>query len=228
MTRRIEPDALDESTRAALVALASPDPTPGPPAHRVFRGVLGDTRPLVEDLVAREHELIANEPAGHPRRHGWVLADLPIAADPVVDAMHARLGELSTEFGLGLPLDDEGRPPLELSDVRITVHRDGDFLGSHHDDRWPGLRNGRLLSFVYWFHSKPRAFEGGTLVLSGWARRDGELQPFGPKVELEPADDTLVVFPSSTRHELRRVRCEPDRLRSARGAIVAFARRAKA
>ncbi|HVN51105.1 MAG TPA: 2OG-Fe(II) oxygenase, partial [Acidimicrobiales bacterium] len=128
---------------------------------------------------------------------------------------------------LGLPLDGQGRPPLELTDIRVTVHRDGDFLGSHHDDRWPRLRNGRLLSFVYWFHAQPRAFEGGGLVLSGWARHEGDLQPFGPQVDLDPTDDTLVVFPSSTRHELRRVRCQPDELRSARLAIVAFARRSR-
>jgi hypothetical protein len=225
LTRRVDPAALDEATREALVALASAPPSPGAPAHRVYTGVLGDTRRLVDDVVAREADLVANEPYGSPRRHGWVLEGLPPSADPVVEFMHGRLGEVSTGFGLGLPLDDDGRPPLELSDVRITVHRDGDFLGSHHDDHWPGLRNGRLLSFVYWFHSQPRAFEGGSLVLSGWARHEGALQPFGPQLELPAIDDTLVVFPSSTRHELQRVRCQPDALASARFAIVAFAKR---
>ncbi|HVN50689.1 MAG TPA: hypothetical protein VMT43_04615, partial [Acidimicrobiales bacterium] len=104
MTRRIEPDALDESTREALVALASPEPSPGPPVHRLYRGLLGDTSALVDDVVAREEELIANEPYGSPRRHGWVRTGLPPAADPVVEFMHAQLGELSSGFGLGLPL----------------------------------------------------------------------------------------------------------------------------
>ncbi len=136
------------------------------------------------------------------------------------------MARLAVDFGLGSAAEAAGA--LELSDVIITAHCDGDFLGPHHDDGWPGLRNGRLLSFVYWFHDLPRRFDGGSLSLAGWNRLSGVISPTGPKVHLEPDNDTMVVFPSATRHELRAVRCAPDDFRAARFALVGFVRRSGA
>ena len=63
------------------------------------------------------------------------------------------------------------------------------------------------------------------MTLSGWARADGALTPTGPRIDLEPANDTLVVFPSSTRHEAHAVQCSPDAFADARFALVGFIRR---
>ena len=135
---------------------------------------------------------------------------------------------MAVEFRLGAEFEsaDGSGPRLELSDVIVTAHCDGDFLGPHHDDGWPGLRNGRLLSFVYWFHDQPRGFEGGELTLTGWTSSGGALSPTGPRIELQPECDCMVVFPSCTRHELHVVSCIPDEFRSARFALVGFIRRA--
>ncbi len=224
MNQQLRADDVDPAARQALMALATPEPVVGPPGHQIFGHVLdGHTHQLTEDVVEREGAFVPNEPQGHPRRHGWVLAEAPASADAVVDFVHRRLGELAARFGLGPAAEAEGG--LELSDVIVTAHRDGDFLGPHHDDGWPGLRNGRLLSFAYWFHDPPRRFEGGSLSLSGWRRLGGVISPTGPKVHLEPDNDTMVVFPSATRHELGAVHCEPDDFRAARFAVVGFIRR---
>ncbi len=229
MSRRIRADDLDPRTRQTLVALAAPEPLVGPPDHRLFRDVLGGQADLLTDeVVAHERDFVSNEPHGHAQRHGWALADPPPAADRVLDFVRRQLPRLTAELRLTSSGETgtASRPELELSDVIVTVHRDGDFLGPHHDDGWPGLRNGRLLSFVYWFHNRPRRFEGGALTLTGWTSRDGVLSPTGPKVDLEPVHDSMVVFPSCTRHELHAVRCVPDEFRSARFALVGFIRRA--
>jgi Rps23 Pro-64 3,4-dihydroxylase Tpa1-like proline 4-hydroxylase len=158
------------------------------------------------------------------------LADPPPAADPVLAFLRRRLHRLAVEFRLGAEFEspDGSGPRLELSDVIVTAHCDADFLGPHHDDGWPGLRNGRLLSFVYWFHDQPRRFDGGELTLTGWTSSRGALRPTGPRIDLEPEHDCMVVFPSITRHELHAVSCVPDDFRSARFALVGFIRRAAA
>ena len=223
MNQQLRAEDLDPAARQALMALASPAPVVGPPSHRVFRHVLdGRTGRLTDDVVDRQQQFVSNEPHGHPQRHGWVLADLPASADGVVAFLRQRLAGLAVDFALGSAAEAPGA--LELSDVIITAHRDGDFLGPHHDDGWPGLRNGRLLSFVYWFHDQPRRFEGGALTLSGWNRLSGVISPTGPKVHLEPDNDTMIVFPSATRHELHVVHA-PDDFRAARFALVGFVRR---
>jgi 2OG-Fe(II) oxygenase superfamily len=229
LTRRIRSEALDPQTRQALVALAAPEPVAGPPTFAHYHGVLGagGARQLFDDAVVHEAEFVSNEPHGHPKRQGWVLADPPPSAEPVTDFVRSKLAQLSVDLGLGFrfgPGRDDGPQPV-FSDVIVTAHGDGDFLGPHHDDGWPGLRNGRLLSFVYWFHSVPRRFEGGQLTLSGWRERDGALSPIGPKVDIDPEHDSLVVFPSCTRHELRVVRCPPGDFAAARFALVGFIRR---
>ena len=235
MSRRVGPEDLDPHTREALLGLAAPQPRVGEPERRLFPDVLaGRTGPLLDQVIAREHEFVANEPYGHPQRHGLALADPPPAAEPVLDLVRARLDDLAVDLGVvPAPGPDNQeqphrpeRPMFELSDVVVTAHGDGDFLGPHHDDGWGSLRNGRLLSFVYWFHRLPRRFEGGTLTLSGWTRVDGALSPTGPKVHLEPVDDCLVVFPSGTRHEVHAVHCDPDDFGTARFALVGFIRRA--
>ena len=185
----------------------------------------GDARALLDDVVAREEEFVSNEPDGHRMRHGWVLTDPPPSAEPVLAFVRDRLPELAESFRLGFGAGPPSAPTLELTDVGVTAHRDGDFLGPHHDDGWPGPRNGRLLSFVYWFHHQPRSFGGGDLSLRGWERADAELSPTGPELEIQPDHDRLVVFPSVTRHQLRPVSCTPDRFASARFAVVGFVRR---
>ena len=213
MTQQLGVEDLDPAARQSLMALASPEPFVGLPSHQLFRHVLdGRTRQLTEDVVARQPQFVSNEPHGHPQRHGWVLAEMPDSADAVVGFLRGHLAQLAVDFGLGSGAEAEGA--LELSDVIITAHGDGDFLGPHHDDGWPGLRNGRLLSFVYWFHDLPRRFDGGSLSLAGWNRLSGVISPTGPKVHLEPDNDTMVVFPSATRHELHAVRCAPDNFRA--------------
>jgi hypothetical protein len=223
LNRQIGAQDLDPPARQTLVALATPEPIVGPARYTLFQNVLhGETQQLTDDVVARQDQFVSNEPHGHPQRHGWVLADPPPSAGPVMSFVRARLPELSVDLGLGF---GEREAQLEFRDVIVTAHRDGDFLGPHHDDGWPGLRNGRLLSFVYWFHHLPRRFEGGTLTLSGWSRPNGVLSPTGPKTDLDVRNDTLVVFPAATRHELHAVRCAPDDFRHARFALVGFIRR---
>jgi Rps23 Pro-64 3,4-dihydroxylase Tpa1-like proline 4-hydroxylase len=114
---------------------------------------------------------------------------------------------------------------LEVADTAATACLDGDFLSQHRDDGKHARPNGRVLSFVYWLHRRPRRFTGGALRLCGWACLDGEIVPAPPAVDLEPHHDTLVVFPSATMHEVFPVRTDSAAFADARFAITGFVRR---
>jgi SM-20-related protein len=98
----------------------------------------------------------------------------------------------------------------------IVAHGDGAFYGEHADtftgDDIPNSQ--RMLSCVYYFHRLPKRFTGGALRLYGFDRGSGR-----PFVDVEPDRDTLVAFPSFTRHEVLRVGCESDELLDSRFAI---------
>jgi SM-20-related protein len=98
----------------------------------------------------------------------------------------------------------------------IVAHGNGAFYGEHADtftgDDLPNAQ--RMLSCVYYFHRHPKRFSGGALRLYGFDRGDGR-----PFVDVEPERDTLLAFPSFTRHEVLRVSCASDELLDSRFAI---------
>jgi len=105
-------------------------------------------------------------------------------------------------------LDAIGMRDFAIGEIELEMaaHGDGAFFAPHvdtqlassHSDRGP-----RVLSAVYYFHALPRRFSGGAL----------RLHPFHPSpgldghIDIEPIHDRLIVFPSSARHEVRRVIC---------------------
>lgn len=98
----------------------------------------------------------------------------------------------------------------------IVAHQDGAFF-SEHTDTFTGTDvpgSQRMLSCVYYFHRRPKRFSGGALRLYGFDRGSGR-----PFVDVEPERDTLVAFPSFTRHEVLRVSCESGDFMDSRFAI---------
>jgi hypothetical protein len=86
--------------------------------------------------------------------------------------------------------------PLEL---KCTAYGDGNFFRLHSDTRNHPTRR---ISFVYYFHRMPKRYSGGALLLY-----DGDVADpakFFPEsvTRLETVDNSLVLFPSSTYHEV--------------------------
>jgi hypothetical protein len=109
-------------------------------------------------------------------------------------------------------------PKLELE---LVAHNDGAFYKRHIDTQTASEReNIRVLSGVYYFHAEPKAFSGGALRL--YAIGDPAGQTF---VEVEPAQNTLLVFPSWAPHEVRSVRCPSGRFADSRFAINCWVHR---
>jgi SM-20-related protein len=95
---------------------------------------------------------------------------------------------------------------------QLTAHGHGDFFGLHTDlgAAWQPS-SARRVSFVYYFHEHPRAFEGGELRLydraidsSGGVDRAESFQ------EVQPIGNTIVLFPSDAFHEVRPIESPGD------------------
>lgn len=110
---------------------------------------------------------------------------------------HARRESEVPYFAAGGPIERQ-----------LTAHRDGDFFHVHSDlgDPWADSAS-RRLSFVYYFHDQPRAFEGGELRLYDFIDHgDGQLGIAETFQTVEPSDNSIVFFPSHCHHEVRPVR----------------------
>jgi hypothetical protein len=209
----------------ALRRLAAADQPIGPPRYVLLAKVLGaPADELIDAMVSRRDEFGENESAGHAYRHGWALPNVPAVTDPVRELVEARLESWCHVFDVDIG-GASAATALEVAAAAATAYRDGDFLSQHRDDGKHARPNGRVLSFVYWLHRRPRPFSGGELRLCGWACRDGEIVPAPPAVDLEPHHDTLVVFPSTTMHEVFPVRCPASSFDASRFAITGFVRR---
>lgn len=101
---------------------------------------------------------------------------------------------------------------LENVEVQFTAHGDGDFFAIHTDNG-AGSTRSRKLTFVYYFHIPPQGFDGGELVVYDWKIENNELGPGAVAHRIQPADNTIVFFPSNAFHEVRPVECpgnDPD------------------
>lgn len=151
---------------------------------------------ILEETARRAHELAPSTVTGNVadyRRSNVIWQGQTVAPD-VADRLRAMAPELARVLGVA---------PFAVGEVetQVTVSRDGDFFKEHDDNGSPDTA-ARRLSWVYYVHRAPRAFDGGELVMYGV---DGGSQK-GAYV-IEPENDTLVVFPSDVLHEVRPVRC---------------------
>ena len=96
--------------------------------------------------------------------------------------------------------------PISQFDIQLTASNDGDFFKVHQDNSSEEI-NHREISFVYYFHSEPKAFTGGQLKL--YNSQDGAVEHSQKKTAqtITPRQNTVVLFPSYLDHEVLPVRC---------------------
>lgn len=135
-------------------------------------------------------------------RKSMVLYNLGEYTSLIQDRLYALLPEVLTDFK---------REPFPIShlDIQVTASNDGDFFKVHQDNSSvePTDIPLREISYVYYFHSEPKAFSGGQLKL--YNSQDGAVQNSKKRTAktITPRQNTLVLFPSSYDHEVLPVRC---------------------
>jgi SM-20-related protein len=111
------------------------------------------------------------------------------------------LPDIQALFGINLE-----RPEIELY---IHAYNDGTHF-DRHSDAYGGGNWRRRISCVYYLNRKPRAFEGGNLVV--YDRR-------GRAHAIEPEHNSAVFFPSHLIHEVLPVTCRSREFVDSRFAI---------
>lgn len=112
---------------------------------------------------------------------------------------------------------------FEPKNVSMELHatRNGGFGLPHRDN----LSNPSLiLAFAYYFHSQPKAFEGGDLLLFDSDRTDGD-HVFTRFTRLIHRDNTLTLFPTACSHQITRVDSRNDDVAHSRFAVVGWVER---
>ena len=138
--------------------------------------------------------------------HADVLSDRLMAVFPQISAAVGYRGsdDLSIEFELNAY--GEGAHFAPHIDIPIGSVTDG------------GLGQDRIISAVYYFHNEPKAFSGGALRIYRFGVESDRARQ-SDVIELEPVQNSLVVFPSWTVHAVDTVHCTSDRFSDFRFAL---------
>lgn len=172
-------------------------------AERLLGWVLDQERAFRPSKIAMGYDAFVDA----SRRVSLVLSDLsrimPLfepAARRVLDDAIPRLGLIGVESYF---LESE-----------LGWSGDGAFF-KLHADTLAQRASPRLLTMVYYLHTRPKAFSGGQLRVHGLgAGEDSRLYQ-----EFEPQVDRAVLFPSWFPHEVCPVVCENGDFASGRFAI---------
>lgn len=136
------------------------------------------------------------------------------AIEPVAEWMRplvaARIPMVFAQLGVA-PFE-----PAEI-EIKCTAYGDGNFFLAHSDNLGHPTRR---ISYVYYFHSLPKRYTGGALILY-----DGNVADpsrFYPDrfTRLDTVDDSIVFFPSGIVHEVDRVVSPSGRFEDARFTLA--------
>lgn len=150
----------------------------------------------------------------HRRSH--VLMDLGMHYERFIDRLQSTLPRLLPKLGI---------EPFPVSGVeaQITASKDGDYF-RWHSDNGHGEVSAREITFVYFFHREPKAFEGGELRIQS-TTVDNADRGEGNYFTIHPRQNQLVLFDSSLMHEIAPVRCPSGKFTDSRFTVNGWIRR---
>lgn len=154
-------------------------------------------------------------------------------------AVSKDLGRFADIFGVRVRamaaamFQHTGTRPFDIDklELELAVHNDGAHFAPHVDLPIGGNRQAlreagqitteRLLSGVYYFYDEPKGFSGGQLRMHRFGGSGGTEDV----LDIEPEQNSFVIFPSWARHEVVRVNCPTKRFEHSRFAVNCWLRR---
>lgn len=92
------------------------------------------------------------------------------------------------------------RPSILHPELSLTMHLDGDFFKIHSDVLAKGKGSLRALTFVFYYHKNPKAFNGGDLLLFDSSTNRGQHDMNYTKIS--PVRNSIIFFPSGCYHKV--------------------------
>lgn len=134
----------------------------------------------------------------------------------VAEPVRAAIGTLDVARRLGVEVG-----PGAPATVQVHCHRGGDHFEAHRDgtDLHFPLRE---LTFVYYVHRRPCRFSGGDLCVYDAGLDDAVQGSALAFTRIEPAHNSLILFPSRALHAVAPVTCDSDDLLDGRLAVTGW------
>ena len=143
------------------------------------------------------------------------LSKIPELRDVIEPHIQAILPRMISDLDL---------PEFEIREIHLSMSltRNAGFGKPHRDD----VNSGAMISFLYYFHSQPKQFTGGDLMLYD-RQVDPNAAVISEATRFVHADNLLVAFPCNAVHEITRVECPSPEFGHGRFAIAGFVLRAE-
>jgi Rps23 Pro-64 3,4-dihydroxylase Tpa1-like proline 4-hydroxylase len=138
-------------------------------------------------------------------RRSRVLYSIDDNAEAFADLVRTAIPDIVKQFGM----DDF---PIEEIEAQITASNDGDYFKLHSDNSHVPTR---ALSYVYFFHKEPKAFEGGELRIYYPNVEDNKIN-YEKYETITPHRNTIIFFPSILEHEVLPITCCSNSFRDSR------------
>ncbi|MEM9247032.1 MAG: 2OG-Fe(II) oxygenase, partial [Cyanobacteria bacterium P01_F01_bin.153] len=116
--------------------------------------------------------------------------------------------------------------PFLVSEVemQMTAHNDGCFYKIHNDSGSPETET-RVLTYVYYFHQEPKTYSGGALRIYETDLLGPATEPSEKFIDVVPDNNTVVLFDSRIKHEVREVSCPSRKFENSRFTLNGWLRR---
>ncbi len=189
------------------------------PPHLVLRNAFGPQ--MVERLLdfAMVHEAEFSESSISTQENARI--DPTVRRSRVIRDFGDIRSKIEEHFRAAMPaaLTGLGIPPFDLAglSLELAAHGDGAFYRRHIDTFIGKHRTAtdRVFTGVYYFHAEPKAFTGGELRLFSLLGVDDG----GTSIDIEPMNDSLLLFPAWVPHEVRPISCPGGLFAQSRFAI---------
>ncbi|WP_167828759.1 2OG-Fe(II) oxygenase [Streptomyces sp. MZ04] len=158
--------------------------------------------------VEREGDFVSGQAAGLKRPAAYLSTDSPVLRQRLANCLPLARSVLGI------------RVPGARATTEITAYGDGQGFPSHTDAGIAGAEGGEQLTGLYYFHRRPQPFTGGQLRLYDTAAQGDRAWRADTYRTIEPAFDTLLLFPVTVHHEVTATHCPSTAFADRRFALT--------
>jgi SM-20-related protein len=177
-------------------------------------------RRLTDYAIGREKAFVSTkvDSTDVNYRASSVLYQFPEFEDLFRDKLRAQLPRLFEYFALA---------PFEPSQIetQLTAHNDGNYYRVHNDNGSTQTAT-RQLTYVYYFNREPKGYSGGQLRLYDSHIDENNYYVKADRFhDIEPRNNSIVLFQSHCLHEVLPVRCPSGRFADGRFTVNGWLRK---